>query len=101
MRAPTPSAAAELVIESKHQLNERVAGLHIRLSRAIRYRLLTARSNFVSLAQHAAFTRIKDLFNRRQQRLDELTYKLAVSSIAQHRAIALAAFRRRFSPTRA
>src|SRR5437879_5570127 len=44
MRAPTPSAAAELVIESKHQLNERVAGLHIRLGRAIRYRLLTARS---------------------------------------------------------
>src|SRR3954466_3725194 len=41
MRAPTPSAAAELVIESKHQLNERVAGLHIRLGRAVRYRLLT------------------------------------------------------------
>ena len=77
MRAPTPSAAAELVIESKHQLNERVAGLHIRLGRAVRYRLLTARSHFVSLAQNAAFSRITDLLNRRQQRLDELTYKLA------------------------
>ena len=68
MRAPTPSAAAELVIESKHQLNERVAGLHIRLGRAVRYRLLTVRSAFVSLAQHAAFARISDLLNRRQQR---------------------------------
>src|SRR3954471_18073163 len=71
LRAPTPSAAAELVIESKHQLNERVAGLHIRLGRAIRYRMLTVRSHFVSLAQHAAFARISDLLNRRQQRLDE------------------------------
>jgi exodeoxyribonuclease VII large subunit len=88
-RAPTPSAAAELVIESKHQLNERVAGLHIRLSRAVRYRLLTARSAFVSLAQHAAFSRITDLMNRRQQRLDELAYKLAsiqARSIAQLRS---------------
>lgn len=85
MRAPTPSAAAELVIESKHQLSERVAGMHIRLGRAIRYRLLTARSHFVSLAQHAAFARIRDLFNRRQQHLDELTYKLAG---AQSRSIA-------------
>jgi len=85
MRAPTPSAAAELVIESKHQISERVAGLHTRLGRAVRYRLLTARSHFVSLAQHAAFARITDLLNRRQQRLDELTYKLAAS---QSRGIA-------------
>src|SRR5207248_2930202 len=44
---------------------------------------------FVSLAQHAAFARITDLLNRRQQRLDELTYKLAASqsrSIAQLRS---------------
>jgi exodeoxyribonuclease VII large subunit len=85
MRAPTPSAAAELVIESKHQLNERVAGLHIRLGRAVRYRLLTARSAFVSLAQNAAFARIQDVLNRRQQRLDELAYKLAS---AQKRGVA-------------
>jgi exodeoxyribonuclease VII large subunit len=79
LRAPTPSSAAELVIESKVQLNERVNGLHIRLGRAVRYRLLTARSHFAALAQHAAFTRVKDLFNRRQQRLDELTFKLATA----------------------
>ncbi len=77
LRAPTPSAAAELVIESKIQLNERVNGLYIRLGRAVRYRILTARSHFAELAKHAAFTRIRDLFNRRQQRLDELAFKLA------------------------
>ena len=77
LRAPTPSAAAELVIESKHQLSERVAGLQIRLGRAIRYRLLTARRHFADLASQATFARVSDLLNRRQQRLDELTYKLA------------------------
>jgi exodeoxyribonuclease VII large subunit len=77
LRAPTPSAAAELVIESKHQLSERVASLHIRLGRAMRYRLLAARRHFADLASHATFARISDLLNRRQQKLDELIYKLA------------------------
>src|ERR1700739_2694690 len=43
LRAPTPSAAAELVIESRHQLQERVAAFDQRLGRAARYRLLMAR----------------------------------------------------------
>src|SRR5882757_5910845 len=55
LRAPTPSAAAELVIESKHQINERVAGLQQRIARAARYRLLMARSRFADLTRHAAF----------------------------------------------
>jgi exodeoxyribonuclease VII large subunit len=77
LRAPTPSAAAELVIESKHQISERVAGLQQRIARAARYRLLMARSRFSDLIKHAAFTRISDLLNRRQQRIDELVYRLA------------------------
>src|SRR5215467_6850646 len=43
LRAPTPSAAAELVIESKHRLTERVLELHRRLDHGARYRLLMAR----------------------------------------------------------
>jgi len=86
LRAPTPSAAAELVIESKHQINERVAGLQQRIARAARYRLLMARSRFSDLSKHAAFSRITDLLNRRQQRVDELVYRLAgAESNALHR----------------
>ena len=77
LRAPTPSAAAELVIESKHRLAEHLAHLHQRLDRATRYRLLMARTRLQELAQHGAFARIQDVMVRRSQRLDELTYRLA------------------------
>jgi exodeoxyribonuclease VII large subunit len=77
LRAPTPSAAAEMVIESKHKLAEHLAHLHQRLARGARYRLLMARSQLNDLAQHPAFVRIRDLFERRAQRLDELVYRAA------------------------
>ena len=77
LRAPTPSAAAELVIESKHQLAEHLTHLHQRLGRAARYRLLMAKSGLNDLAQHGAFAHMQDLITRRAQRLDELTYRLA------------------------
>ena len=77
LRAPTPSAAAELVIESKHQLGEHLSHLQQRLARAARYRLLLAKGQLNELAQHGAFVRIQDLISRRGQRLDELTYRLA------------------------
>ncbi|MBI2682237.1 MAG: exodeoxyribonuclease VII large subunit [Acidobacteriales bacterium] len=77
LRAPTPSAAAELVIESKHQLAERVANLSRRMRHAVEYQFSQARRRFTELAQHAAFARIRDLLNRRQQRVDDLTYRLA------------------------
>lgn len=77
LRAPTPSAAAELVIESKQRLAQHLAHLHQRADRAARYRLLMARSQLTELAQHGAFARIQDLLARRAQRLDELAFRLA------------------------
>jgi exodeoxyribonuclease VII large subunit len=77
LRAPTPSAAAELVIESKHQLEDRIGSLRQRLARAARYRLLVAKQALDEWARHAAFARIRDALGRRQQRLDDLTYRLA------------------------
>ena len=76
LRAPTPSAAAELVIASKHQLAECVELLHQRLGRAARYRLLMARSRLSDLAQHGAFRRTQDLIANRSQRLDDLIFRL-------------------------
>jgi exodeoxyribonuclease VII large subunit len=77
LRAPTPSAAAELVIESKHRLAEHLAHLQQRLARGTRYRLLMVRQQLTELAQHGAFARIQDLLARRSQRLDELVFHLA------------------------
>jgi len=79
LRAPTPSAAAELVIESKRQLEWRVGEFAQRLGRAARYRLLVARQQLTELAQHGAFARMADALARRQQHVDELVYRLATA----------------------
>jgi len=77
LRAPTPSAAAELVIRSRQEIEELAQSLHERLRKAMRYRLLMARQNLTELAQHGAFARMMDLIHRRQQRLDDLFHRLA------------------------
>jgi exodeoxyribonuclease VII large subunit len=76
LRAPTPSAAAELVIRSRQEVADQAEGLRQRLVRAVRYRLLMGRQALTELAQHGAFGRMVDLINRRQQRLDELKNRL-------------------------
>jgi exodeoxyribonuclease VII large subunit len=112
LRAPTPSAAAELVIDSKRQLAEHLAHLQRRLDRATRYQLLMARNRLTELAQHGAFARMQDLLGRRGQRLDELVFRLASQFSdelrAHHRRLENAAsrirhfdFRRSLSLTRA
>lgn len=77
LRAPTPSAAAELVIESKRLLEEQVETLRQRLSRAARYQLQQLKLQLTELAQHGAFARMREAIRRREQRVDDLTYRLA------------------------
>jgi exodeoxyribonuclease VII large subunit len=112
LRAATPSAAAELVIESKQKLGEHLSHLQQRLARAARYRLLLAKGQLNELAQHGAFVRIQDLISRRAQRVDELTYRLASGYQRQlrelHRRLDVASarirhfdFRRSLAMTRA
>jgi exodeoxyribonuclease VII large subunit len=79
LRAPTPSAAAELVIRSRQEIEDQAEALRSRLARAVRYRLLMARQVLTKGAQHGAFARMMDGINRRQQRLDDLTYRLEKS----------------------
>ncbi len=76
LRAPTPSAAAELVIRSRQEVEERVEDLHRRMHKGIRYHLLVARQKLTELSRHGAFARMVDLIHRRQQRVDDLTHRL-------------------------
>jgi exodeoxyribonuclease VII large subunit len=76
LRAPTPSAAAELVIRSRQEIEAQAEDIYRRLDRAIRYRLLMARQELLERTQHGAFARIMDGINRRQQRLDEASFRL-------------------------
>jgi exodeoxyribonuclease VII large subunit len=76
LRAPTPSAAAEMVIRSRQEIADLSEGLRERLRRAVRYRLLMARQSLTERAQHGAFARMMDGLGRRQQKLDDLLYRL-------------------------
>jgi exodeoxyribonuclease VII large subunit len=88
LRAPTPSAAAELVIRSRQEIEEQAEALRLRLARAIRYRLLMVKQTLTEAAQHGAFARMMDLINQRQQKLDDLSFRLEKAErklLEQHR----------------
>jgi exodeoxyribonuclease VII large subunit len=76
LRAPTPSAAAELVIRSRQEIEEQAEKLHHRLEHAIRYRLLMGRQAWTELGRHGAFARMMDGINRRGQKVDEVKHRL-------------------------
>jgi exodeoxyribonuclease VII large subunit len=76
LRAPTPSAAAELVIHSNHELAGRLSGLRDRLRQAMNYKLLRSHNALSRLVRHAAFVRMSDTVARRQQRLDDLLHRM-------------------------
>jgi exodeoxyribonuclease VII large subunit len=77
LRAPTPSAAAELVIHSKQELAGKLAMLRDRLRQAMNYKLLRVHNALSRLTQDAAFVRMRDVLARRQQRVDDLVYQIA------------------------
>jgi exodeoxyribonuclease VII large subunit len=79
LRAPTPSAAAELVIRSRQELEDHAAALQQRLARAMRYRLLMGRQALTELSQHGAFARMMELIRQRQQKLDDLTHHMELA----------------------
>ena len=88
LRAPTPSAAAELVIRSRQEVEDQAEALRQRLARAMRYRLLMGRQALTELAQHGAFARTVEAINRRQQKLDDLKNRMERAErqiLEQHR----------------
>jgi len=79
LRAPTPSAAAELITEAQHKVEERIDQLWRRLERAGRYKLLQASERLGRLSIEAGLQRLRNAFERRQQRLDELSFRMEAS----------------------
>ena len=86
LRAPTPSASAELITAAQHKVEERVDELQLRAIRAMRYQHSIARQRFTRLAADAVFGRLEDGLARRQQRVDECQLRLANGWQAFHRA---------------
>jgi exodeoxyribonuclease VII large subunit len=87
LRAPTPSAAAELITEAQHKIAEHLAEQSHRLERAARFQLLQARQRLTRLPVSRAEGRVNTLLHRMAQRLDDFSLHLeaAVSSqLRQH-----------------
>jgi exodeoxyribonuclease VII large subunit len=76
LRAPTPSAAAELITEAQHKIADHLANQSNRLTRAVRFQLLNARQHLSHLPVSRAEARISALLHRKSQRLDDLATRL-------------------------
>ncbi|HEV2689187.1 MAG TPA: exodeoxyribonuclease VII large subunit [Bryobacteraceae bacterium] len=89
LRAPTPSAAAELVICTREQLLDQIRASEQKLTQSARYRLAMAARRLQNQGVERASAVVHRNVGRLQQRVDELDYRL------RDRAIAAAALRRR------
>lgn len=76
LRASTPSAAAELVIRSRREVENQAESVRERLVRAMERRLLEARHSLAERAQDGAFARMRDFIRQLQQKVDDLTFRL-------------------------
>jgi len=76
VRAPTPSAAAELVVQTRREFDKHVADLRDSLQGLIRYRLLELSRCLHELAARRGFRRPVDLLRQHRQRADESTSRL-------------------------
>lgn len=88
LRAPTPSAAAELITAALHNVEERLAQIFHRLERGLHYRLVQARHAFSRFSIDTALARLHGSLGRRQQRVDELGYRIETCWRKTHLAAA-------------
>jgi exodeoxyribonuclease VII large subunit len=75
LRAPTPSAAAELITAAQHRVEDRVHALTSRLQRAVSYSLMQSRQRYARLSADSVLIRLRDNLYRREQHLDDLAYR--------------------------
>ncbi len=76
LRAPTPSAAAELITAQAHQVGARVDHLRRSAFRSMHLSLLQARQRYARLSADQVLRRLQDQVALRQQRLDDLRQRL-------------------------
>src|SRR5271154_4447650 len=78
VRASTPSAAAELVVQTRGEFDKHICDVRETLESLMRYRLVELSRRVHELGASRGFRRPIDLLHQRRQRADELTSRLAV-----------------------
>jgi exodeoxyribonuclease VII large subunit len=76
VRAPTPSAAAEIVVCTQESLLEQIAAARARALQAIRYRILSLLRALNEKGSHGPGAILHRAINRRSQRVDDLEQRL-------------------------
>ena len=92
LRAPTPSAAAELVVRPREELAEEIENLGRRLQQNLRWRIQEARQRLTELRLHPVFQTLSSRLAERAQRADHAVTRMAEllrSRIRQSREEAL------------
>jgi exodeoxyribonuclease VII large subunit len=77
VRASTPSAAAELVVQTRREFDKHIADLRETIASLIRHRLLSSSRRVHELSGRRGFRRPLDLLRQQRQRADEMTSRLA------------------------
>jgi exodeoxyribonuclease VII large subunit len=77
VRASTPSAAAEIVVQTRREFDKHVKSLQDALGEQMRYRILVLSRRVHELSARRGFRRPLDLLRQQRQRADELTSRVA------------------------
>src|SRR5271163_2030607 len=78
LRAPTPSAAAELVVKSREEFERHIAEYQRQIAHHVRYRLSQWRHRVRDLQTHRGFRQLELVLRNRRQLLDEMANSLAI-----------------------
>ena len=84
LRAPTPSAAAELAVPSKLELEERFAGFSLRLYQSYLSGIEKRKKALESIANRRIFTNPAEQIETRQLDLDQITQRLHRATKQSH-----------------
>ncbi|MEP0841898.1 MAG: exodeoxyribonuclease VII large subunit [Phycisphaerae bacterium] len=81
LRAPTPTAAAELACPVLEEVLDLLAGLESRLRRAVRHRLDRERADLAAVERLEWLRDPRGLIRRAEQRLDEVMARLSLGCV--------------------
>ncbi|HTR47601.1 MAG TPA: exodeoxyribonuclease VII large subunit [Verrucomicrobiae bacterium] len=79
LRAPTPSAAAEIVVRSRQEFESHIQAAFRDLVKEMRYLLSERRHRMRDLQSHRGFRQVELLVRRRHQQMDEFSAALGAS----------------------
>jgi exodeoxyribonuclease VII large subunit len=77
VRASTPSAAAELVVQTRREFDKHVSDLQTGLASSMRYRFMDLNGKVHQLLGRRGFRRPLDILRQQRQRADDLTSRVA------------------------